>query len=181
MNSPKKSGFKPLIILLLVFILPVAVAKVVLSLNLYNGGATNGGELLSPATSYASLSMENPKPREWQLLYLLPAHCDALCQDRLYILKQSHVALGREQSRVHTLIMLAENSDTSALTSHSFATVTANSAMVEMLNDQQMIIVDPLGSLVMRYPKVSGRSKQISQGKALVKDLRKMLKLSRVG
>jgi len=181
MNSPKKSGAKPLIILLLVFLLPVVAAKIVLSMNLYHGGATNKGELLFETTSYSSLAMENPKPREWQVLYLLPGICDALCLDRLYILKQSHVALGREQNRVHTLVLLTENSDISALTLHPFETVRASSAMIDMLDDQQMIIVDPLGSLVMRYPKVSGRAKQILQGKALVSDLRKMLKLSRVG
>jgi len=181
MNSPKKSGAKPLIILLLVFLLPVVAAKIILSLNLYHGGATNKGELLSPEINYASLAMENPRPREWQLLYLLPSECDTLCLDRLYILKQSHVALGREQNRVHTLILLTENSDIAALTLHSFDTFKASAEMIDMLNDQQMIIVDPLGSLVMRYPKVAGRAKQILQGKSLVSDLRKMLKLSRVG
>ncbi|MEC4727956.1 hypothetical protein HWQ46_20685 [Shewanella sp. D64] len=181
MNSPKKSGTKPLIILLLVFLLPVVAAKIVLSMNLYQGGATNKGELLSTGTSYASLAMDNPKPKEWQLLYLLPEHCDQLCLDRLYILQQSHVALGKEQDRVHTLILLDDNSDTSALSGVSFETVKVNPPLSEMLNQQQMIIVDPLGSLVMRYPPVSGRDKQILQAKALISDLRKMLKLSRVG
>ena len=181
MNSPKKSGKKPLLILLLVFLLPVVAAKIVLSMNLYQGGATNKGELLSTGTSYASLAMDNPKPKEWQLLYLLPEHCDQLCLDRLYILQQSHVALGREQDRVHTLILLSDKSDTSALSGIPFETAKVSTSLGEMLNQQQMIIVDPLGSLIMRYPSVSGRDNQILQGKALVSDLRKMLKLSRVG
>ncbi|WP_394390877.1 hypothetical protein [Shewanella woodyi] len=181
MNSPKKSGKKPLLILLLVFILPVVAAKIVLSLDLYQGGATNKGELLTTGTSYSSLSMENPKPKEWQLLYLLPENCEQVCQDRLYILQQSQVALGREQDRVHTLILINDKSDTSALSNSPFETAKANNQISEMLNQQQMIIVDPLGSLVMRYPSVSGRDEQILQGKSLVSDLRKMLKLSRVG
>ena len=181
MNSPKKNGTKPLIILLLIFILPIVTAKIVLSMNLYQGGATNKGELLSIGISYVSLAMENPKPKEWQLLYLLPEHCDQLCQDRLYILQQSHVALGREQNRVHTLILLNAKSDISALSSVSFDTVQANTSMSKILNQQQMIIVDPLGSLIIRYPSVSGRDNQVLQGKALISDLRKLLKLSRVG
>lgn len=181
MNSPKKSGAKPLILLFLVFILPVAAAKIVLSLDLYRGGATNKGELLPIGTSYQSLMMDNPKPREWQLLYLLPNKCDQQCQDHLYILQQSHIALGRDQDRVHTLILLSQDSDLHALTAYKFDTAKANGAMIKMLDSQQMIVVDPLGSLVMRYPAVNGLDRQIMQGKSLIADLRKMLKLSRVG
>lgn len=181
MNSPKKSGAKPLILLFLVFVLPVAAAKIVLSLDLYQGGATNKGELLPIGTSYHSLGMNNPKPKEWQLLYLLPKKCDQQCQDHLYILQQSHIALGRNQDRVHTLILLSQDSDPLALASYSFQTAEANKAMMSLLDRQQMIVVDPLGSLVMRYPAVNGMDKQIMQGKSLVADLRKMLKLSRVG
>ncbi|AQS35476.1 hypothetical protein Sps_00256 [Shewanella psychrophila] len=181
MNSQKKSGAKPLILLFLVFVLPVAAAKIVLSLDLYQGGATNKGELLPIGTSYQSLRMNNPKPKEWQLLYLLPNKCDQQCLDHLYILQQSHIALGRNQDRVHTLILLSQDSDIHALTTYTFETVLANDAMIKMLDRQQMIVVDPLGSLVMEYPAVDGMDKQIMQGKSLVADLRKMLKLSRVG
>lgn len=181
MNSPKKSGARPLILLFVVFILPVAAAKLVLSMDLYQGGATNKGELLTQDISYTSLEMANPKPKEWQLLYLLPSQCNQQCEDHLYILQQSHIALGREKDRVTTLILLDKHSDISALENHSFETVNASKAMVGMLINQQMIIVDPLGNLVMRYPAVSGLDEQILQGKSLVSDLRKMLKLSRVG
>ncbi len=181
MNSQKKSGARPLILLFVVFILPVAAAKLVLSMDLYQGGATNKGELLTSNTSYTSLEMDNPKPKEWQLLYLLPAQCTQQCQDHLYILQQSHIALGREKDRVNTLILLSEKSDVAALEEYQFETANANGAMANMLMNQQMIIVDPLGNLVMRYPAVSGLDAQILQGKSLISDLRKMLKLSRVG
>lgn len=94
MNSQNKSKHKALGLLLLAFIAPVVIAKLVLSLSLYHGGATNHGELINPETSYASLGVENPNPKEWQLLYLLPAQCDDACRERLYILRQSHTALG---------------------------------------------------------------------------------------
>lgn len=68
MRSPKSRGAKPLLILLLVFVLPVAVAKLVLSLNLYHGGVTNKGELLPPDTNYARLAMANPMPKHWQMI-----------------------------------------------------------------------------------------------------------------
>ena len=180
MNSPKKNGKKTLILLLLAFVLPVMAAKIVLSFDLYQGGATNKGQLLE-SVSYQSLDMANPQPQEWQLLYQLPSHCDAICEDRLYILQQSHVALGRNQDRVHTIIMVNQHSDTAALTGFDFVTATPSKQLSKLLNQQELVIVDPLGSLVMSYPIAEDHQAQIMQGKALVADLRKLLKLSRIG
>ncbi|MGS0674041.1 hypothetical protein [Shewanella sp. 0m-4] len=181
MNSPQKSGKKTLILLLLAFVLPVIAAKLVLSFDLYQGGATNKGQLLDTDTSYQNLAMVNPLPHEWQLLYLLPSHCNAVCEDRLYILQQSHTALGRHQDRVHTIILVNEHSDTTVLDAFDFVTATPSKALSQLLDQQELVIVDPLGSLVMSYPVAEDHQAQIMQGKALVADLRKLLKLSRIG
>jgi hypothetical protein len=81
------------------------------------------------------------------------------------------------------MILLQDNSDIEALKQLHipFDTAVINSKMAELLRLQQMIIVDPLGSLVMQYDAVLGRDANIVQGKAIIADLRKMLKLSRVG
>jgi hypothetical protein len=181
MNSPKKNGKKTLLLLLLAFAIPVIAAKVILSFGLYNGGATNKGELLNVGINYQSLDMLNPHPKEWQLLYQLPAICDTTCKDRLYILQQSHIALGRNQDRVHTIIMLNEHSDIAALESFDFVTATPTLSLSQLLNNQEFVIVDPLGSMVMSYPITTDHQAQIMQGKAIIADLRKMLKLSRIG
>lgn len=180
MNSLQSKGRKNLILLLLAFLLPVIAAKLVLSFNLYNGGVTNKGQLLN-SLSYTTLAMANPKPQEWQLVYQLPQHCDAICEDRLYILQQSHIALGRNQDRVHPIIMVSQQSDVAALANFDFITATPSAALSQQLNMQQLVIVDPLGSLVMSYPQTHDHQAQIMQGKALVADLRKLLKLSRIG
>jgi len=180
MNSQNKTKYRALGLLLLAFIAPVVIAKLVLSLHWYHGGATNHGELISPETSYASLGMTNPMPKEWQLLYLLPAQCDEACRERLYILRQSHTALGPDQARVAPLILVNPDSDLTALNAFDFNTQPANQSLKEWLDQQQLIVVDPLGSLVLRYPQVQGKAAHLAQGKALVADLRKLLKLSRV-
>ncbi|QYJ78703.1 hypothetical protein [Shewanella acanthi] len=180
MNSQLNTKHRALGLLLLAFIAPVLLAKLVLSLNWYHGGATNHGELFSQEISYSSLGVSNPIPKEWQLLYLLPAQCDADCLERLYILQQSHTALGPDQDRVSPVILLDKNSDQQALTSFHFATRTVDTNLQSLLNEQQLILVDPLGSLVLRYPQVKGNDAQLAQGKALLADLRKLLKLSRV-
>lgn len=181
MNSQTRNGNKTLLILLLVFIMPVVLAKLVLGMDWYRGGATNQGELISPGIDYQTLGMTNPSPKHWQIIYLLPTQCQAMCRDRLYILHQSHIALGRDQDRVKTLIMTREDSDIKALDGLDLTTFAASDALTELLDEQQLVVVDPLGSLVMGYEAISGRDAQIRQGKALLGDLRKMLKLSRIG
>ena len=183
MNSQPKGNHKTLVLLLLAFVIPVALAKLVLSLDLYHAGATNKGELLTSEISYQNLLMDNPKPHLWQVLFLLPTHCDAQCEERLYFLNQSYTALGRDRDRVHPLIALQDHSDTSVLSKLNiqFETIQANPSLSKLLTQQQLIIVDPLGNLIMQYTAVEGREANISQGKALIADLRKMLKLSRVG
>ena len=181
MNSPNKKSKKALLALIAVFVLPVIAAKLVLSLNLYDGAKTNKGELLPQDLAYSSLNMQNPKPKKWQLVFLLPSQCTRACQQQLYLLKQTHTALGREQDRVEPVVLLSKNSDTSALASYPFTTAVANKQLQQQLNAQQIIIADPLGKLVTRYELKADEKQRLLQGKAMMNDLRKMLKLSRVG
>ncbi|MGL5358807.1 MAG: hypothetical protein ACRDBI_03685 [Shewanella sp.] len=173
-SSPKVLG-----LLLLSFITPVLIAKAVLSLNWYHGGVTNHGELIQPPTSYLSLGL-NIQPHQWQLLYLLPANCEAACRERLYILRQSHRALGPDQPRVAPIILLSPESDIRALEGVNLRTQPLPPSLKPWLDKQQLLIVDPLGSLVLRYPQVDGAQAHLAQGKGMVADLRKLLKLSRV-
>lgn len=174
---------RPLLILLLAFALPVILAKLVLSFELYQGGATNKGQLLPANLGYQQLGLDNPLPGRWQVLYLIPANCDELCQERLYILQQSHTALGAEMDRVDTLIFINRESDTGAPLNNDFHRVTLDKPLVaeNPLQQQMLVIVDPLGAWVLAYPGVVDHQSQLLQGKALVSDLRKLLKLSRVG
>lgn len=183
MNSQVKRSRKTLVVLLMAFILPVVVAKLVLSFDLYQGGATNKGQLLDNSVSYQSLQMDNPAPQHWQMVFLLPEQCDTACQERLYILNQSYTALGRERERVTPVILTTQNSDTHVLANLNvdFTTSASSPALAQMLAEQKMIIIDPLGNMVMEYQAVEGQQQNIALGKAMIADLRKMLKLSRVG
>ncbi|MGF1762369.1 hypothetical protein [Aliivibrio kagoshimensis] len=172
---------KALFVLITLFALPVVAAKVILSFNLYQGGVTNQGDLLEPTVNYRELAMQNPQPKEWQLIYLLPAVCSTECQSRLYVLNQSHIALGKDQYRVHPIIMVKADSDIQALKPYTFATTSSTTELDDFMKDQQIVVVDPLGNLVMSYQQVIGEKAQFKQGKALVVDVRKLLKLSRIG
>ena len=179
MDSSKKS--KVILVLVLVtFILPVVIAKLVLNFEWYQGGKTNKGELISANQSYQSFEQENPYPKQWQMLYLVPNVCNQACQYKLYLLKQTHTALGKERDRVIPLIAVSSTSDTSVLTDISLPYFQINAQMANSLSDH-VVIIDPLGHLVMRYQNLGHQQAQASQGKDLLTDLRKLLKLSRIG
>lgn len=185
-NQDQRKAFfsKSRITLLLVmaaFILPVLVAKMVLDNHWYQEGSSNKGELIDPPQSFADLQMDNPHAGNWQILYLLPTHCKQACQDRLYLLKQSHTALGKYRNRVIPLVMLTPASDAKLVEQYQLPTLQANEAMQSVLANGELLVADPHGNLVMRYPAVNDKKAQIAQGKDLLADLRKMLKLSRIG
>lgn len=184
MNSHNNGTAKrTLWLLLAAFTLPVVLAYLYLTQGWYQGGATNRGQLLS-GLSYDSLSVANPAQRQWQVITLLPAQCDADCLDRLAMLHQAQIALGREQDRVVPLVYLTAESDPAIrgeLASRSLHIANAEAAVEEALMQNGLVVVDPLGQWVMGYPAVAGTEAHIQQGRDLLSDLRKLLKLSRIG
>ncbi|MBY5994036.1 hypothetical protein [Ferrimonas balearica] len=184
MNSHASGTAKrTLIVLLAAFVLPVALAYLFLTQGWYQGGTTNRGQLLD-GLSYQTLSVANPAERQWQIITLLPDQCRAACQDRLAAVRQAHIALGREQDRVVPLVYLTEHSDPTLqaqLTEHQLAAAPASPALQAALAGHALVVVDPLGQWVMAYPAVADQPAQIQQGRDLLADLRKLLKLSRIG
>lgn len=182
MSNPVLRGRVILIALVLMFALPVVVAKTVLVNHWYHSGVTNKGVLIEPQASFQSLGMHNPYAgNRWQLAYVVPKACDEFCQQQIYLLGQSHIALGKYQQRVAPVFLISESSDVSVLTTEGFGVIKTSDALPNVLADFEYVIVDPLGQLVMRYPKASSSEQLVSQSKDVLADLRKLLKLSRVG
>ncbi|NIY82304.1 hypothetical protein [Vibrio hepatarius] len=182
MSNPVLRGRIILIALVLMFALPVVVAKTILVNHWYHSGVTNKGVLIEPRTSFESLGLENPyQGAQWQLGYVVPSVCDEFCREQLYLLGQSHIALGKYQTRVSPVLLITDSSDIGAIESEGFDTVHINGEMNQVLSDFEYVIVDPLGQLVMRYPKAQAQDELVSQSKNVLADLRKLLKLSRVG
>ncbi|ODS05072.1 hypothetical protein [Vibrio scophthalmi] len=182
MKASVTRGRIMLLALIFVFALPALLAKLILQQQWYTAGVTNKGTLIEPSTSYASLGVENPYVgQRWQLAYVMPEVCDSLCLEQLYLLKQSHTALGKYQQRVEPVVLVRERSDQQALQDIGFSTLTINSAFGQVVGGFEYVIVDPRGQLVMRYPKVDSQDNLVAQSKGLLADLRKLLKLSRVG
>ncbi|EJO9871393.1 hypothetical protein RFS42_004608 [Vibrio vulnificus] len=177
MISTQNRGRFILLLLVFTFALPAIVAKVVLEQHWYQSGVSNKGELIEPYTTLQSLGQENPfQGKGWQLAYLLPTSCEALCQQQLHLLGQNHLALGKYQERVEAVVWAFSPTTTNL----NYEQVVITKQIESVLKPGDMVIVDPLGQLVMRYPANATKS-LIEQNKEILSDLRKLLKLSRVG
>ncbi|MDY8147567.1 cytochrome oxidase biogenesis cluster protein [Vibrio sp. PBL-C16] len=178
MTSKVTKGRLMLIALVCTFALPAVIAKVILTQGWYQSGVTNRGELVEPYTTLEQLGQESPlKDHGWQLAYVLPNECTEECKQQLYLLQQSHVALGKYQERVVPVVWLTEHSDPIEV---SMLAMQMNELVTAKVKPGQMLIVDPLGQLVMSYsPKPNEDLVLLNKG--MLADLRKLLKLSRVG
>ncbi|EMD81272.1 Cytochrome oxidase biogenesis cluster protein [Vibrio diabolicus E0666] len=178
MTSKVTKGRLMLIALVCTFALPAVIAKVILTQGWYQSGVTNRGVLVEPYTTLELLGQESPlEKNRWQLAYVLPNECTEQCRQQLYLLQQSHVALGKYQERVVPVLWQTELSGTVDV---SMTTMQMNQSVTAKVKPGQMLIVDPLGQLVMSYsPKPN--EDLVSFNKGMLADLRKLLKLSRVG
>jgi hypothetical protein len=140
------------------------------------GSAGNYGELLPPQT--VSAPPLDKLRGKWVLVSFDAAACDAYCERKLYFMRQVRRAQGKEMERVERLWVLTdagkprpellpgiEGTRFGRFSGESFP---GNSA-------DHIYLVDPLGNLVLRFPRDPDPSK-------MIKDLQRLLKVSpRVG
>ncbi|WP_038173551.1 MULTISPECIES: hypothetical protein [Vibrio] len=182
MINPVYRGRVIFLALVLLFALPAVIAKTILSQHWYQSGVTNKGVLIEPAASFSSLALSNPyQHKQWQLGYVIPNQCDDFCQQQIFLLGQSHIALGKYQQRVQPVLLKSPHSAALNIELDDYPVVEIDDGFTQLVGQFEYVIVDPLGQLVMRYPKVDSSSELVSQSKGLLADLRKLLKLSRVG
>lgn len=130
---------------------------------------TNHGDLLSPGEELKDWEIEDAAGEQWvyggdwQLL-LTYNTCNAACDSWKEVLPNLHLALGKERDRVqwHMVSGLPPVDNRMLVSEH-----------IEAIGEG-IWVADPLGNLVMRYPL-----EQAPRG--LLKDLKRLLKLSKIG
>jgi hypothetical protein len=172
------------VVILLVSAVPLALAMIMYFLQWgVPAGKTNEGLLLSSSGQWRELeakvinAIAPPDTTEasWLILMHIDGECNAICGEKLYALRQIHVALGREAYRVQRALAMP------------FAIITPT--MVAKYPNMRMIhigkphilkqgtgvyLVDPMGNIMMYYT--------FSQiGKPILKDLKKLLRYSNIG
>ena len=184
-----------------IFTLPILAAWAAYFSGWFEGvNTTNNGEWVKPIISF---SESNPvysdgatyvtKPGEkWKLI--IPAkvsdcqneETDINCLVNLFLMSQTHTSLGKNIDRVEKVLFngLNEYSDEQLKALQERFTdlkiVNSSESAVRELPANYIYIADPLGNIMLRYSVVNSREEMPLKGKDILKDLKKLLKLSRL-
>lgn len=139
------------------------------------GSPGNYGELIAPRALSASAFQE--LRGKWALVTFDAAACDAYCEKKLYFIRQVRTAQGKDRARVERLWVIT---DGGAPRPELLAAI--EGTRVSRLKPEgfpgdpvdHIYLVDPLGNLMMRFPRDPDPSK-------MLKDLQRLLKYSKVG
>ena len=196
-----RRGRRQLVSLAALFFLPLAIA-----FWLYYGpadwrpaGGTHQGDLIDPARPLPEAvlpTVDGPPTAEdflrgqWTMLYVGDGLCDQRCRKALYLMRQSRIALNKDMDRVQRVFLV-----TGRCCDRAFLAQEHPDLIVALVEDAQsagllepfptydrvplasagrIYLVDPLGNLLMSYPATV-------PDKALLTDLKKLLRLSHIG
>jgi cytochrome oxidase Cu insertion factor (SCO1/SenC/PrrC family) len=147
------------------------------------------GELLPAAPlPEARLALADGSPFElsrlrgkWVLVTVDAAPCDAYCEKKLVYLRQLRLTQGRNMNRVERVWLIVSGTPRPE-TAARFRGTWFVRASAELLRHfpapaapaDHIYVIDPLGNLMMRYPREPDPS-------GMVRDLTRLLRLSRIG
>jgi hypothetical protein len=178
--DPLKRGHAQLALLALFFAAPFALAWLAWWLDWAPGATSNYGELVTPPRPLAAPPLEALRGK-WVLVTFDAAACDAYCERKLYFMRQLRRAQGKDQERVARLWLLTDAGRPRAALRAAIdgthveraGALAARFPAAGAVTDH-LYLVDPLGHLMMRYPRDP-------DPKRMIKDLQRLLSTSRIG
>jgi hypothetical protein len=177
--APERAGRGRLKLALLgaFFALPLALATLAYWLDWAPGATSNYGELISPPRPIPGAPLEALRGK-WVLVSLDAAACDAYCEKKLYFMRQVRRAQGKDQDRVERLWLVtdAERPRAELLRAIEGTQVQRAGALPAQFPAavtplDHVYVVDPLGNLMLRFPRDPDPSR-------MLKDLQRLLKVS---
>jgi len=187
MNTSKRQhkNRRSLLLLLTVFVLPILLAKLALDNQWLSLGVTNQGELLTQPLTLDDLGIDEVKfSKQWLIIYRLPDACPATCLHSIEAVHNSYVALGKDMPRV-TPVLVKKNIFSAEQQKQLAKSQWQILALTPKINNQistaKVLIADPLGNIILSHPLPEQKQQLASFGKAIVADMKKLLKYSKVG
>ena len=201
-QQAQRRGRRQLLLLAALFFVPLAVA-----FWLYYGpanwrpaGGTNQGDLIDPAVPLPRVALRDAAGRQlpkdlllgkWTMLYVGDGACDERCRKALYLARQTRLAVNRDMGRVQRVFLVTANCcDTAFLAAEHpdlrIAVLGTDARSQDLLAAMpavgaasattagRLYLVDPLGNALLSYSAAA-------PDKALLTDLRKLLRLSHIG
>ncbi len=182
-------------ILLGLFFIPLFMA-----IFLYYSGSlsgvrrTNHGQLIQPPLHTNALPFITNKNQaqfhHWLLIYFIESPCKQICKKDLYSLRQMHISLGKDASRVMRIIVVEQSIASNQLITdlqRSYPNIEIHQMNKQQLqqffaaqkdllksNTNALLIADPLGNVILY-------NTQNFAAKGVLVDLRRLLKYSHIG
>lgn len=161
---------------------------------------SNYGELISPVINLPQLQMairdgtdasqgarEQGLRGKWLIITRDSGACDAVCEQKLFAMRQSRLIVGREMDRVVRVVLIDDDATpsdelikryrgTAWISAKAMPWLSALPAPTQDPSNSRAYFyaVDPLGNIFMRY----GADADV---KLMAKDLRRVLKASQIG
>ena len=161
-------------------------------------GTSNYGQIITPPILLEDFSLVDPTNLErkntlygkWSMIFVAES-CDEICMENVYRMRQIHMGIGKHSLRVQKVLFLTNQhpGELSKLFINYAGQQVINTdsvdldALLDKFRSEKVInptkaghiyISDPLGNLMMSYP--SGINP-----KGILKDLKKLLRASRIG
>ena len=159
-------------LLFLVCAAPFALAWMAYLFDWAAGTTSNYGELIAPRTlavpPFAALR------GKWVLLTADEAACNARCENKLHIVRQLRRAMGKDMERVERLWLVAGGPAPRPELLAAIEGTRVATYRDAALSPEHVYIIDPLGNLMLRFPREPDPSR-------MIKDLQRLLRASRIG
>lgn len=141
-------------------------------------------ELASSALDGSRLLLQDFKGK-WLMVQVSDADCQAACQKRLYEMRQLRLAQGKEMERIERVWLITDDQPLETMLLRKYDGMRHLRVSLQALQawlpaeqgtvvSDHIYLIDPLGNLMMRYPKDADPNK-------IKKDLAKLLKASAIG
>jgi hypothetical protein len=184
-HNSKNRNRRSLLLLLAVFILPILLAKLALENQWLDLGVTNQGKLLDQPLTLNELGIDQSEfGKQWLIIYRLPNVCPELCLHSIEVVHNSYVALGKDMPRVSPVLLkknIFSDQQNKRLANSQWQVLTLTPQMNNLLQEAQVLIADPLGNIILRHQLPENVEQQPTFGKAIIADMKKLLKYSKVG
>jgi cytochrome oxidase Cu insertion factor (SCO1/SenC/PrrC family) len=196
-GQPARSR-KQVYVLIGVFFAPLVLAFLLYyGLGVRPSGSTNKGDLIHPAVPLPEVTLPGASDQnlpanilrgKWTMVFIGDGACDNRCREALTLMRQTRLALNDDITRVQRLFLVSGNCcDSNYLDQEQRGLLLGRidnpqgKTLLETfpegaqaVSHGRIYLVDPLGNLMMKYEPDAPQ-------KALLDDLKKLLKLSHIG
>ena len=198
----RKSARIKLLTIIALFGIPLLLAGIWLQIVRSQGGqwgSTSRGELIVPAVPMQPFAFSDAADERfdetalrgiWTLLYVPTGDCEDTCQRNLYHMRQVRLALNHRKDRVQRAVLAESPTQLSAVlqSEHPGLQVLLGDTEQRQSFNQQIdaaqaalssspdaiYLIDPFGNLMMRFAAEL-------PPKSMLKDIKHLLKVSRIG